>query len=103
MPEGGKFSLTPFAAVPSFPYPREGHGTSGSLGNVGPIATVVPPTGGISTGIAPTTPKFTTDDIMEKLANIMGQMSTKDDLTNAVGPLTKSVTKLEEQFQHLSI
>ena len=39
---------------------------------------------------------------MEKLANTMGQMSTKDDLTNAVGPLTKSVTKLEEQFQHLS-
>ena len=44
----------------------------------------------------------TTDDIMEKLANIMGQMSTKDDLINAVGPLTKSVTKLEEQFANSS-
>ena len=83
------FSLTPLGALPPFPYPSEGHGTSGSQGNVGPIATVVPSTGGISTGITPATPKFTTDDIMEKLTNIMGQMSTKQDLTNAVGPLTK--------------
>ena len=47
-------------------------------------------------------PKNSNDDIMEKLTNMMAVMSTKEDLSTIVEPLTKSVVKLEEQLKTLS-